>query len=158
MEIHIFFAQIAWLAFIVTMIIRPLANLYPKKPIIFFLRYRRLLGLISGYGAIMHAFVYIYYSDLLFTYFTDTTYWDYRYLFFWGNLGLILMLFPFITSNNISQKILRTKWKKIQMLAYPAFVLTGVHISFAKENWFAGFLPIIIWLILLFLADRKIKS
>lgn len=158
MDIHIIFAKIAWFAFALVMIIRPLANIFPNKYILFFLRHRRFIGVVCGYSAIFHFIIYILGGDLLINYFTNYGYWSYKSLYFWGNIGFLLMLIPFFTSNNFSQRFLKQNWKKIQKLSYPAFIFTGVHVSFAKGEWSLGFVPLFVWAILLNLAEFKIKK
>lgn len=158
MEIHNFFAQLAWFSFVLVMVVRPLANVYPNKYILFLLRRRRLIGIVCGYSAVLHIFIYFLGGSVLSVYFTNFGYWSYKGLYLWGSIAFILMLFPFLTSNKFSQILLGQKWKKIQRFSYPAFVFAGIHISFAKGEWGIGFLPLIIWLTLLFWAEKKIKE
>ncbi len=48
----------------------------------------------------------------------------------WTIAGIIMIILG-VTSNNFSQKLLGSWWKKIHYLAYPAFLVTMLHIAFA---------------------------
>lgn len=48
--------------------------------------------------------------------------------------ALILMMIPFVTSNQKSMIWLKTKWKWIQRFTYLVFIATAVHVGLAKQE------------------------
>ncbi len=74
---------------------------------------------------------------------------------FWWILWVIAMLFPFLTSNNFSIKLLKKKWKYLQYFSYLFFIFTILHLYFRKWE-IEEFLPLIIWIILKILVWRKV--
>ena len=52
------------------------------------------------------------------------------YAFWFWLVSFIIMMFLFISSNNLSQKIMWKFWKYLQKLVYPLFILVIIHIYF----------------------------
>ena len=155
---YLFSGKISWAIFFVILIIRPLANItnsnFFKKAILT----RKWLGILCGLTAILHALLFLAKYQLWGNYWFNSAFWNFSQLYAWGNLALIFLFFPFITSNQISQKILCRRWCFVQKLSYPAFILTGIHIYLVKHDWQLGLLPVFIWAILWIWAEIKIKN
>jgi len=57
-------------------------------------------------------------------------------LFIWmGIIGLIALFIGYITSNLFSLKLLKRYWKRVQQIAYLAFLAAGIHIFLFKHDW-----------------------
>ncbi len=70
----------------------------------------------------------------------------------------ILMLILLLTSNKFSQRFLWwKKWKKIQFLVFPAFLLSAVHIAFASrfDEFYIFLISIVVILRLVSYLNRK---
>lgn len=157
MEYHLLLAWISWSFFILTMLIRPLNDVFKLNLCRKGMRYRQYLGIVAGTAALVHVglFVFALPSPVGFLL---TGVWDWQSLFGWGMLALIAILPPLITSNRWSQCYLKTNWKKVQYLSYPAFVLTGVHIAMIDGRWWLGVLPVLVWLFFWWWAWWKINK
>lgn len=155
MKIHLLFANISWYLLIGILYIRPLAEIFRWKPFFVILRYRRQLGILCGVSALFHATLYLWGTDALSLYFFDSFFWKLNTLFGWGSFALVAMLFPLMTSNTLSQKFFKRRWKSIQRFSYAAFILAGIHISFVRGEIYSSIVPIFLWAVLLFWAWRK---
>ena len=148
MDSHIIFAWISWCLLILIMIMRPIAQLTSSRKIMRLLPYRKHLGLACGFAAIAHAGIFLVGSGLLYVYMTDPQFWQFSNLFGWGNLALVFLLFPFVTSNRASQRFLKRRWKTMQKFAYPAFIATAIHVAFATGTYVTSLVPLGMWMIL----------
>lgn len=154
MDIHVLFAKISWVLLIIILFVRPLADIFRWKFFLKILRLRKELGIICGISAILHVIVYLYSINLLSSYFSNSIFWKLDNFLGWGSLALIAMLFPLLTSNLFSQKLLKRNWKRVQQITYLTFIFTGIHIFLIAGNWFYGLLPVLFWLILWLWAWR----
>jgi methionine sulfoxide reductase heme-binding subunit len=50
-------------------------------------------------------------------------------------LAFLAMMVPAITSNEAAMRSLRTAWKRVQRLVYPAALLTLLHWGFVHNGW-----------------------
>lgn len=158
MEIHIVFAKISWILLSIILFWRPLAQILNNKFLLKKLSYRKHLGIICGFSAILHVLIYLIGSGLMSVYFFEESFWSFKNLFGWGNLALLTLLIPFLTSNNFSQKFLKKRWKTLQQFSYLAFIFTGIHVALAKGEWLAGLLPVIIWAVLWIWARKRFSK
>lgn len=161
MDVHIIFAKISWYILIVIMMMRPLAQVSSSGTLMRLLPYRKYLGILCGFAAIFHVVIFLVTSGIFSIYFFEEQFWTLSNLFGWGNIAFLCLLIPFVTSNRWSQRHLRTRWKKVQLFAYPAFVATAIHVAFATGAYVASLLPLVIWMILWVLAayrKRRIKT
>lgn len=99
------------------------------------LRYRRLTGLLAFFYAVLHLLAYAG-LDHGFDWpvlWKDVTH---RYFIILG-LGALLMLTPLaLTSNAMSMRLLKRRWKLLHRLIYPAAILAAIHffLSFKTLN------------------------
>jgi len=158
MEIHVIFAKLSWILFFIILIMRPLADITNWRWLQFNLKRRKELGIICGIAAFLHILIFLQTNNLIGNYLFNSAFWSFDNLYAWGNLAIILLFFPFITSNKYSQKLFKRHWKTIQNLSYPAFIFTGIHIYFAKDDWKLGLIPLFIWFSLWTWATIKNKK
>lgn len=86
------------------------------------LKYRRLIGLLSFFLAVVHGF--IFFKQRNFDTFDLKTY----LVYFQGAATFIIFTLLAITSNDWSVKRLKKNWKKLQRLTYLAMFLVTWHI------------------------------
>ncbi|WP_333429707.1 ferric reductase-like transmembrane domain-containing protein [Microcoleus sp. MON2_D5] len=86
------------------------------------LKYRRFIGLISFFLAVLHGF--IFFKQRNFDIFDIKTY----FVYFQGVSTFIIFTLLAITSNDWSVKRLKKNWKKLQSLTYLAMFLVTGHI------------------------------
>ncbi len=86
------------------------------------LKYRRLIGLLSFFLAVLHGF--IFFKQRNFDVFDLKTY----FVYFPGVSSFIVFTLLAITSNDWSVKRLKKNWKKLQGLTYLAMFLVTWHI------------------------------
>lgn len=152
--------DIAWWSVFFVMAIRPIADLFPKY-LIFrrLLVFRNWLWILSSSVILSHIWLNIYnnyvnfwttFFDYLQNYFTFKN-WSWTKIF--PRLSEVTALLLFITSNNISQRILWVWWKRLQKLAYVYFLAWWIYIySFWKNE---ALYSMIIVVILFFIALAK---
>ena len=78
-----------------------------------------------------------------------------------GVIAFVIMAALGITSNNFSVRILKGTWKKIQILAYPLFLLVTLHIAFAwRFNVFYMFVvsSVILLRTTAYLSEKNIET
>jgi len=151
MDIHILFAQLAWILLIAVMIVRPANDLWGGSVWRWGMRYRQYLGIGAGVAAIIHIILFVWGKDLGFDFWLSSA-WNLQTLFGWGMLALICILPPLITSTIYAKKFFRKNWKRIQQLAYLAFLFTAIHI-FLVGDWGWGLGPWLIWVVLWLMAN-----
>jgi len=110
---------------------------------------RKILGILSAIFFIKHWLEY-FGMEYIFQqkYHLDTPYIDYviknlktRYDALSWLVAWILMFILFVTSNKFSMSLLWKKWKKVQFLVFPWFIISAIHIAFTSRfEWFYIFL------------------
>ena len=113
-------------AYILTLLPTNLRIVFPltKKTSIpqWLLKYRRLIGLLSFFLAVLHGF--IFFKQRNFDVFDLQTY----FVYFQGVSTFIVFTLLAITSNDWSVKRLKKNWKKLHCLTYLAMFLVTWHI------------------------------
>ncbi|WP_408874202.1 protein-methionine-sulfoxide reductase heme-binding subunit MsrQ [Gluconobacter albidus] len=99
------------------------------------LRYRRLTGLLAFFYASLHVLAYVG-LDHGFDWtvlWTDITH---RFFIILGMSALVLLIPLALTSNALSMRLMKRRWKFLHRLIYPAAVLAGIHffLSFKTLN------------------------
>lgn len=114
------------------------------------IRYRRLLGLLALFYALVHVSAYVF---LLFG-----ARWDYlgvelakRPYVMVGALALLLMLPLGLTSTRGWQRRLKKDWVRLHRLVYPVSLLVLLHFAWVKKLGFDAILPYALVLFLLYL-------
>jgi sulfoxide reductase heme-binding subunit YedZ len=99
------------------------------------IRFRRLIGLMAFYYAVMHFAVYLL-LDLQLNWgelFKDVTKRPYIIL---GTLALLLLVPAALTSNDWSvRKLGAAGWQRVHKLVYPASILAAVHFVWLVKAW-----------------------
>ena len=157
--VHIFWF-LAYFYFILALCISPLAyiltkNTYLKKAGIILIQLRRQIWIITALFAFAH--VMNFYEWVLWVYekfFASSQtflefvfyaisgsqwniFWMSKISFWFWTIGMIIMFFLLITSNNYAQNLLWAKnWKRLQSFTYPLFLIIVVHIYFVW--WWKG--------------------
>lgn len=172
--IHNQFANISWALFIITMLIRPVMVLWPRAqkkwellrhPVLaivaivlrFGMMWRRQLGILTGVFGIAHGAGVLLLTGRGLTDVFSAALWNFGNFWGWGMLALAAMLPPLVTSNNLAVRYLRRGWKWWQLLAYVAFIATGVHIALV-ENELGPVVPVIVWAVLWVFARHRRKK
>jgi len=137
------YGKIAFLYFALALVVSPIISLF-KNSINrdLFLLIRKLLWILSFIFFLKHwleyfASEYIYYfqNNPWISYFA----YAYNNILKWNDaiswvIAWILMLLLWLTSNRFSIKLLWwKKWKILQSLVYPGFLLSALHIAFASR-------------------------
>lgn len=133
---------------IIAMMIAPLiAVIGPRGWLRWLLARRRALGVAAFGYAVLHLVLYIADMGTL-----DDMLAEVGAPGIWtGWVAFALMIPLALTSNDASMRALRTGWKRLQRLAYPAALLTLAHWVFVHNNTVAAlvhFAPLMLLLIL----------
>lgn len=134
--------QIAWISFLVTMFLGPIASLLPQVTVLKLeLALRRQFGIATSWFAVYHGA-----AELLQLTAVNVTLQDFtdpsQYLL-WGALALIILVLLGLTSNNIATRQLKQWWKRVHYLAYAAIVAGAAHIAIREGEYF-GMLALVL--------------
>lgn len=112
----------------------PLSKIFRMKVLLLLMGFRREVGILMGYAALVHGLTYMLSG------------YDIRSMLSFGQaslvtlaplLGLIalfLILPLIVTSNTLSTQWLGLWWKRLHRLVYPAFVLILIHWMFISNG------------------------
>ena len=156
-SISIFTADLAWWLLVLVMLIRPVNDIFANRFTRLLCRYRKYIGIGSGLMALLHVILYFVYSQAGWDFWSGYG-WDLGSLFGWGVLAFLFIIPPLITSNSLSQRVLKKYWKIVQYFSYLAFVCTAIHISFLDDWWWTSVFAAGLWLVFWFLAWFKKKN
>lgn len=158
--------DIGWYLLLAILAVHPLVNIFPS--VIFFKKLmplRKSAGILCGSLLFFHTLSYfisttgLSWSSLLLPWIWD----PYRY-FFYGVIGIIIIILLTLTSNLWSIIHLKKWWKRLHYFAYVAFVMGAIHqimIVLETENgeWnsymLTTIIPIIVLLFLRLLSFIK---
>ncbi len=133
---------------IVAMMIAPLIALVgPLGWLRWLLARRRSIGVAAFAYAMLHLVLYIVDMELLSAMLAEITapgIWT-------GWAAFVLMIPMALTSNNVAVRTLKSGWKRLQRLVYPAALLTLLHWVFVHNNLVAAlvhFVPLMVLLLL----------
>lgn len=133
---------------IVAMMIAPLiAVIGPRDWLRWLLARRRAIGVAAFSYAVLHLGFYVVDMGVLADMIVEVAapgIWT-------GWVAFALMIPLALTSNTASVRVLRTSWKRLQRLVYPAALLTLVHWIFVHNNLVAAlahFAPLALLLII----------
>lgn len=113
---------------ILILFIKPIAVLFSSKTLMKIVSYRRTLGIACFWYFVVHMIGLIILLNLKFL---DIFTVSRVFFCVLAAIGLFLLA---ITSNNISMRILKRNWKRVQYLAYPALFATLAHTSIATTG------------------------
>lgn len=128
--------DVAWWSVTLLMLIRPLADLFPKYLILRrFVVLRQGLWILSSSIILTHFWLNYYSYSTNFNMSFAEYFGPYLTIAKWSGMNFlarlteITALVLFLTSNNISQKLLWVCWKRIQKLSYIYFIAGGIYIA-----------------------------
>ena len=116
---------------ILALMVTPLRQLWPQaRPVRFLARHRRALGVAGFFYAMAHTTAYVLdmgnVADMLAELGAPAI---------WTGWAALLILVPLgLTSNDAAMRALRSGWKRLQRLAYPAAILTLVHWALVHDG------------------------
>lgn len=129
---------------ILALMVTPLRQLWPQARAVRFLaRHRRALGVAAFLYALAHTAAYVAdmgnLADMLAELGAPAI---------WTGWAALLILVPLgLTSNDAAMRALRSGWKRLQRLAYPAAILTLVHWALVHDGLTAAllhFVPLVL--------------
>ena len=88
---------------------------------------RQAMGISSAIWSFIHFIIFILAEGFLET-FTQVNYIA-------GFIAVLILIPLLVTSNIKSMRFLKTKWKKLQSLAYIAILLSLLHIAILDKTW-----------------------
>lgn len=88
---------------------------------------RQAMGISTAVWSFLHFIIFIRAEGFLET-FTQVNY-------ILGFIAILILIPLFFTSNRKSMKWLKSKWKRIQSLAYAAIVLSLLHVVILEKTW-----------------------
>lgn len=131
--------MISFAAVFLLMMIRPLADILNER-----LWLRRLVILRKGFGILSASIIVgfmissiIAPQSVYLKTFLTTPFWSLSSYVFFAHIGDITGLVLLITSNTLSQRLLKQNWKRIQRLSYVYFYAGGIYEGFALDSAFA---------------------
>ena len=113
------------------LMLTPLAMLFPgQRWVRFLLPHRRAFGVAAFLYAALHLVLYVLDMETVANMLAEI-----GALGIWTGWAAFLALVPLaLTSNDAAMRRLKTAWKKLQRLAYPAAMLTLVHWMFVHDG------------------------
>jgi sulfoxide reductase heme-binding subunit YedZ len=122
---------------ILALMVTPLKQLWPHARAVRFLaRHRRAIGVAAFFYALAHTVAYVAdmgtLADMLAELGAPSI---------WTGWAALLILLPLgLTSNDAAMRALRSGWKRLQRLAYPAAILTLIHWALVHDGLAAALL------------------
>ncbi len=111
----------------------------------FFLKYRRLLWILTFWCIFLHLTLLLIGRNKLWIWMFSNI--SQTFILF-GYIGIAALFIGFVTSNNLSMKILWRNWKIVQQIAYVALFAWSLHSTIREwERWWSVVL-IVIYIIL----------
>lgn len=88
---------------------------------------RQAMGIATATWSFLHFFFFIWAEGFM------ETFTQFNYIA--GFVAVIILIPLFFTSNRKSMKWLKSKWKKLQSLAYVAIILSLLHVAIIEKTW-----------------------
>lgn len=88
---------------------------------------RQAMGIATAVWSLLHFIFFIWAEGFVET-FTQANYVA-------GFIGVLILIPLLLTSNRRSMKRLKSKWKKLQSLAYLAIILSLFHVAVLEKTW-----------------------
>lgn len=150
---------ISWYAVVFVMLIRPLADLFPKYKILRQLcLLRRAFGILSAMIIVTLLLDKWIWNPASFFAFFSPENWTWWYPLI-ARLSELTALILLLTSNNFSQRKLKKNWKRIQRSSYIYFIAWGVlAMRYGDEYWVKVTLFLVIFLSLIVMLRKIYKK
>ena len=129
-SVFVLLGQAALLAVTANLFIKPVSVIYPHPLFALALTFRRELGVASFWMYLFHAMGMFLGRGLS----LDMVYNPQGFII-WGAVASIGMWILGLTSNNLSQRLLKRNWKKVQMVAYAVLPIASFHASKAEGEY-----------------------
>lgn len=122
---------------ILALAVTPLARLFPGRPWAGWLLARRRGVGVAAFGyALLHLLFYLLEMQNLRDILAEA-----GALGIWTGWAALLLMVPLaLTSNDRAMRLLKSGWKRLQRLVYPAALLTLIHWIFVHDNFTAALL------------------
>lgn len=88
---------------------------------------RQAMGIATAIWSFLHFIFFIWAEGFL------ETFSQFNYIA--GFIAVLILIPLFFTSNRKSMKWLKSKWKKLQSLAYLAIILSLLHVAILEKTW-----------------------
>ncbi len=120
---------------ILALMITPLSLLFPgRRWVAWLLARRRSFGVAAFAYALLHLVFYLLDMETVRNVLAEIL-----ALGIWTGWAAFLLMLPLaLTSNDLAMRRMKSSWKRLQRLAYPAAVLTLVHWIFVHDNLVAA--------------------
>ncbi len=122
---------------------------------VFFVRYRRALGLITFFYMVLHVSIWLIDQQFSLEYISEDI-MKRRYILL-GALAFVMTFLLAITSNNWSIRKLKKRWKKLHYLVYPILIISWLHFYLQSKSGMTIEAAIYLLIILLLLGARVVK-
>ena len=146
------FGSISYFFLLLVMFIKPVVKILNIRMLFKTLIYRREMGILTFWFFLFHGVGYIISQNMGLNLFLDTG----SFLFYGGFGGLLIVILG-LTSNKMSQKLLKKNWKRVQYLSYAALFLVLLHVSLAEGEIGLFFLVGGLFIVLKVLEFKKVK-
>jgi sulfoxide reductase heme-binding subunit YedZ len=122
---------------ILALMLTPLSMIFRgRRWIGWLIRRRRAFGVAGFCYALLHLFFYLLDMET-----ARNVLAEIGALGIWTGWAAFFLFLPLaLTSNDLSMRVLKAGWKRVQRLAYPAAILTLVHWMFVHDNVMAALL------------------
>lgn len=150
---YTWFGKGAAILLVVTLFISPMSRVFSWKGFCKLMAYRRQMGIATFWLALFHGFGFI----LKYEFFSLSYFNDPRSHLFYGFVALFGLLVLAVTSNDLSVRVLKRNWKRVQYLVYPVLFLVLLHIALVSESFINFALLSFAYVLLKILDWKKIK-
>ncbi|MDP8913033.1 MAG: ferric reductase-like transmembrane domain-containing protein [Pseudomonadota bacterium] len=122
---------------IFALMLTPLSMIFRGRPWIqWLIRRRRAFGVAGFFYALLHLLFYLLDMET-----ARNVLAEIGTLGIWTGWAAFFLFLPLaLTSNDLSMRALKGRWKRVQRLVYPAAILPLVHWMFVHDNVMAAFL------------------
>jgi len=157
-----FIGDIGWFFLLGILAVHPLVDIFPN--INFFKRLmpmRKSAGILCGSLLISHTLAYLVNANgLTWSNIFSSAMWNPAGYFFWGWIGIIIILALTLTSNLWSIIHLKKWWKKLHYTTYIAFFMGVMHqifiVTYLEGSFFNNRMVSTLWPILLLVFLRAL--
>ena len=156
-DIYTLLFQLSWYSVVFVMLIRPLADIFPKiwafrRAVVL----RKWLGILSASIIVSILLAKWIQNPFTFTAFFTASAWT-LWMWLFARLSEITAIVLLITSNTFSQKILWIWWKRIQKISYIYFVTGWILAAQWSSHPYSYYLTIWFVALVWFLAQIWVK-
>ena len=160
------FGSLAFDVLFLLLFLSPLSRILRMRLLLILMGYRRQLGILMGYLAIVHSLGYLIdplWSDVFIRPYLVSGVWHMAPQFLIGLVAFILTLPLLVTSNNLSIRLFGANWKQLHFLVYAVFILATFHRftairGFSSVNVIEAVLFIVLYLVLKWWAHRGLPE